>query len=82
MPAQIAAAPTGGRLSRVLKFQIPASSIKPAVSVIRYDAVQKRYTASETAKVSEKIEEGKRIKYLDLSGVSDWVEVDPDEAAS
>ena len=24
---------TGGRLSRVLKFQIPASSIKPAVSV-------------------------------------------------
>lgn len=53
-----------------------------SVSVIRYDAVQKRYTASETAKVSEKIEEGKRIKYLDLSGVSDWVEVDPDEAAS
>lgn len=51
------------------------------ISVTRYDTVHNQYTVTTSAKVSEKVEEGVRIPYIDLSSVTDWRPVDPDNEA-
>ncbi len=59
---------------------ISDKAIGEKLDVIRFDVTKNEYTVATTAKVNEKTAEGKKIKYIDLTGVTDWKVIDPESA--
>ena len=63
-------------------LDIADKAVGDKLDVVRYDVNKGEYTAATTAKVGQKTEEGKTVKYIDLSGVTDWTVTDPGSAFS
>ena len=55
---------------------ISHKNVGDTISVIRYDINKKEYTMTSTATVGEKVEEGQKIKYMNISSITDWVVVE------